>query len=144
MGGDEIMVITEKISLGTHGKTDIIDITDRVADIVDRSRLANGTVTVFVAGSTAGLTTIEYESGLIADFKALWNRIVPETLRYEHNERWGDGNGYSHIRASLIGASLVIPFENRKMVLGTWQQIVLIDFDNRPRSRQIVIQIMGE
>jgi secondary thiamine-phosphate synthase enzyme len=138
------MVITDKISLGTRGKTDIINITDQVADIVARSGLTAGIVTIFVAGSTAGLTTIEYESGLIADFRALWNRIAPENLRYEHNERWGDGNGYSHVRASLLGGSLTVPFDGRQLTLGTWQQIVLVDFDNRARQREIIVQVMGE
>lgn len=138
------MIITDRISLGTRGKTDIIDITDQVADIVSRSGLTSGIVTIFVAGSTAGLTTIEYESGLIADFRALWNRIAPENLRYEHNERWGDGNGYSHVRASLLGCSLTVPFSGRRLTLGTWQQIVLVDFDNRARQREVVVQVMGE
>jgi secondary thiamine-phosphate synthase enzyme len=138
------MVITERVSFGTQGKTEIIDITEQVASKVHSSKINSGTVTVFVAGSTAGLTTIEYESGLIADFQALWDRIAPESLRYDHNERWGDGNGYSHIRAALLGASLVVPFNNQKLTLGTWQQIVLVDFDNRPRQRQVVLQIMGE
>jgi secondary thiamine-phosphate synthase enzyme len=138
------MVVTERISLGTHGKTEIIDITEQVADKVAHSRLNSGIATVFVAGSTAGVTTIEFESGLVADFQALWNRIAPDNIRYAHNERWGDGNGYAHIRASLLGGSLTVPFSNRKLTLGTWQQIILVDFDNRARQRDIVIQIMGE
>jgi secondary thiamine-phosphate synthase enzyme len=138
------MVVTEKISLGTHGRTEIIDITGRIAEKVAGCRLKNGTVTVFLSGSTAGLTTIEFEPGLVADFQALWGRLAPETLRYDHNERWGDGNGYAHIRASLLGASLTIPFTDRKMTLGTWQQIVLLDFDNRARQRELVLQIIGE
>jgi secondary thiamine-phosphate synthase enzyme len=138
------MVISEKISLGTHGKTDMVDITEHVAEKILKSKINNGTVTIFVAGSTAGLTTIEYEPGLVADFQGLWDRIAPDNIRYVHNERWGDGNGYSHIRASLLGASLTVPFNNRKLTLGTWQQIILVDFDNRARQREIVIQIMGE
>ncbi len=138
------MVITDRISLGTHGKTDIIDITEQISDKVRNSKINSGTVTIFISGSTAGVTTIEYESGLIADFKALWNRIVPDTLRYEHNERWGDGNGYSHVRASLLGCSLTVPFVNRELTLGTWQQIILVDFDNRARQREIILQIIGE
>jgi secondary thiamine-phosphate synthase enzyme len=138
------MVVTESISFGTRGRTEIIDITDQIAVKVAGSPINSGTVTVFVAGSTAGLTTIEYEPGLIADFQALWNRIAPDSIRYDHNERWGDGNGYSHIRASLLGASLVIPFKDKKLTLGPWQQVVLVDFDNRPRQRQIILQIMGE
>ena len=138
------MVITEKISLGTHGKTDIIDITEEVAEKIRTSKVGSGTVTIFVAGSTAGLTTIEFESGLISDFQAMWNRLVPENLRYDHNERWGDGNGYAHVRASLLGCSLTVPFDGWKLMLGTWQQIVLVDFDNRARQREIILQIMGE
>jgi secondary thiamine-phosphate synthase enzyme len=138
------MIISEKISLGTHGKTDMVDITEQVAEKILKSKINSGTVTIFVAGSTAGLTTIEYEPGLVADFQDLWDRIAPDNIRYAHNERWGDGNGYSHIRASLLGASLTVPFNNRKLTLGTWQQIILVDFDNRARQREIVIQIMGE
>ena len=101
-------------------------------------------VTVFVAGSTAGITTIEFESGVLADLQAMWERIVPRDIPYRHDSRWGDGNGFSHVRASLLGASLVVPFNSQRLLLGTWQQLVLVDFDNRPRQRQIVLQIMGE
>ena len=138
------MVVTEKINVSTRGRTDMIDITDRIADKIAASGIDNGIVTIFVSGSTAGLTTIEYEAGLIADFQALWNKIAPDGIRYEHNERWGDGNGYAHVRASLLGASLTIPFTNKKLALGTWQQVNLVDFDNRPRGREIILQIMGE
>ncbi len=138
------MVITEKIDLRTEGKTEIIDITDKVGYKVANSGIKSGIVTVFMVGSTAGLTTIEYESGLIADFQALWKKIAPENIPYAHNERWGDDNGYAHIRASLLGCSLTIPFNDGKLALGTWQQVILVDFDNRPRSRTIVLQIMGE
>jgi secondary thiamine-phosphate synthase enzyme len=138
------MIITENISLLSRGKTDILDITEQVMHKVFNSGLINGVVTIFVAGSTAGLTTIEYESGLVADFKALWDRIAPDNIPYEHNERWGDGNGYAHVRASLLGSSLTIPFSGRKLALGTWQQIIMVDFDNRPRARQVVLQIFGE
>jgi secondary thiamine-phosphate synthase enzyme len=138
------MVITESISLKTNGDCDVINITHHVEEQILKNNLKNGIVTVFVTGSTAGVTTIEYESGLVADIKEAFERIAPKNIPYAHNETWGDGNGYSHIRASLLGASLVIPFENRKMVLGTWQQIVLIDFDIRPRRREVVIQLTGE
>jgi secondary thiamine-phosphate synthase enzyme len=138
------MVVTENLRLHTKGRTEIVDITESVAVKLANSGINSGTITVFLAGSTAGLTTIEYESGLIADFQALWNRIAPENLRYEHNERWGDGNGYSHVRSSLLGCSLTVPFTEKKLALGTWQQIVLVDFDNRPRERIIVLQIIGE
>ncbi len=137
------MVKTESIDIQTRGETDIIDITRDVAAKVANCGIDSGTVTVFVAGSTAGITTIEYEPGLIADFRALWDRVVPRYAEYEHNQRWQDGNGYAHIRASLLGASLVIPFTNAILALGRWQQIILVDFDNRARSRKIVLQIMG-
>jgi len=104
----------------------------------------SGTATVFVNGSTAGVSTIEFESGLLSDFKAMWKRNIPQDIPYDHDRAWGDGNGYSHVRASLLGASLVVPFNDKRLTLGTWQQIVLVDFDNRPRSRQIIVQIMGE
>jgi len=138
------MVVTKNISLHTKGKTEIINITEEVTRKVADSGVNSGIVTLFVAGSTAGLTTIEYESGLVADFQNLWDRIAPYNMPYEHNERWSDGNGYAHVRASLLGASLTIPFTDGKLVLGTWQQLILVDFDNRPRSRQIILQIMGE
>jgi secondary thiamine-phosphate synthase enzyme len=138
------MVVTKRISLQTKGECDIIDVTPQVEQEVWNAKINNGTVTVFVAGSTAGVTTIEYESGLMTDFKKMWERIVPRSITYEHDQRWGDGNGYSHVRASLLGASLVIPITEKRLALGTWQQIVIVDFDNRPRSREIVVQIMGE
>ncbi len=138
------MVVTEYISLQSRGKTEILDITEQIAHKVAASKITTGIVIIFVSGSTAGLTTIEHESGLVADFQALWNRIAPDNLRYEHNERWGDGNGYAHVRASLLGPSLTVPFNNRKLALGTWQQIVLVDFDNRPRAREVTLQILGE
>ena len=138
------MVKTETISLSTKGHCDIVDITPQVEQQVAKTDIDSGTVTVFVTGSTAGVTTIEYEPGLIADLKQMWQRLVPENIPYSHDRAWGDGNGYSHVRASLLGASLVIPFSHKRLSLGTWQQIVLLDFDNRPRSRQLVVQIMGE
>lgn len=138
------MVITKEIKLQTKGNCDIIDMTLQVEQKVTESKINSGTVTIFVAGSTAGVTTIEYEPGLISDVKAMWERLVPQDVRYGHDSRWGDGNGYAHVRASLLGASLVVPVSAGKLMLGTWQQIVLIDFDNRPRSRQIILQIMGE
>jgi secondary thiamine-phosphate synthase enzyme len=137
-------VFNSSITLQTQGKTEIIDISKQVRQSVFDSGIQSGTVTIFIVGSTAGLTTIEYEPGLIADFQDLWERIAPETIPYDHNKRWGDGNGFSHIRASLLGASLTVPFIAKNLCLGTWQQIVLVDFDNRPRSRQIVFQIIGE
>ena len=138
------MVVTKKISLESKGNCDIIDITPQVEQEIAGEDINNGTVTLFVAGSTAGITTIEFESGLVSDFQSMWERNVPKNIPYNHDRRWGDGNGYSHVRASLLGASLVVPFNNKRLTLGTWQQIVVVDFDNRPRSRQIILQIMGE
>ncbi len=138
------MVVSKRIGLQTKGHCDIIDITTEVEQQLAETGIRNGTVTLFVSGSTAGISTIEFESGLLSDFQSMWERNIPKDIPYNHDRRWGDGNGYSHIRASLLGASLVIPFNDKKLALGTWQQIVLVDFDNRPRSRQIILQIMGE
>jgi len=138
------MVITKKISLQTKGQCDIIDITPQVEQQVAETSINSGTATLFVTGSTAGVSTIEFESGLLSDFKGMWERNIPQNIPYDHDRAWGEGNGYSHVRASLLGASLVIPFNDKRLALGTWQQIVLVDFDNRPRSRQIMLQIMGE
>jgi secondary thiamine-phosphate synthase enzyme len=138
------MVVTKKVSLGTKGECDIIDITPEVTEQLAQSGVNNGTVTIFVAGSTAGVTTIEFEPGLVSDLKELWQRIAPKGISYNHDRRWGDGNGYAHVRASLLGASLVVPFSDKQLSLGTWQQIVLVDFDNRPRSREVVLQITGD
>jgi len=138
------MVVTKRISLQTKGECDIIDITPQVEQQVAETDIDNGTVTLFVAGSTAGISTIEFEPGLVSDFQSMWGRTIPENIPYDHDRRLGDGNGYSHVRASLLGASLVVPFNDRSLTLGTWQQIVLVDFDNRPRSRQIIVQLMGE
>ncbi len=138
------MVITKQISFQTKGECDIIDITAQVQQQLSETRIKDGAVTVFITGSTAGVTTTENEPGLIADFKAMWERVIPKNGGYRHDRAWGEGNGYSHVRASLLGASLVVPFNNKKLALGTWQQIVVVDFDNRPRSRQILLQIMGE
>lgn len=139
-----MMVASKTIRLSTKGNCDIVDITSEVATEVSSSGIANGTLTVFVTGSTAGVTTVEFEPGLLADLKDMWGRLVPQNIAYQHDRAWGDGNGHSHVRASLLGASLVVPFVNKKMALGTWQQIVVVDFDNRPRSREIVIQLLGE
>jgi secondary thiamine-phosphate synthase enzyme len=138
------MVVTGEITLNTRGECDIIDITPNIEQQVAKAGMANGVVTIFVAGSTAGLTTIEFESGVLTDLQGMWERIVPKGITYAHDRRWGDGNGYSHVRASLLGASLTVPFSNKRLMVGTWQQIVLVDFDNRPRSRQVILQIMGE
>ena len=143
------MVVTKEIQLQTDTTKDpqhvcIIDITSQVAKDVEESGVNSGIVTLFIVGSTAGITTIEYEPNLVSDFKNMWDRVIPQNIPYEHNKTWGDGNGHSHVRASTLGASLVIPFVNKSLTLGTWQQIVFVDFDNRPRSRKITIQILGE
>ena len=138
------MVVTRKIGIRTKGDSDLIDITAQVEREVLDSGINTGTVTLFINGSTAGISTIEYESGLVSDFPSMWDRIVPRNITYQHDRRWGDGNGHSHVRASLLGPSLVVPFTDRILHLGTWQQIIVADFDNRPRSREIVAQIMGE
>ena len=137
-------VVTKDITLQSRGNCDIIDITSQVAKNVEKSGINSGIVTLFIVGSTAGITTIEYEPNLLSDFKNMWDRVIPQNILYEHNKTWGDGNGHSHVRASALGASLIIPFVNKKLTLGTWQQIVFVDFDNRPRSRKIVIQVLGE
>ena len=137
-------VETFDFSLKTSGDTDLIDITGKVTNVLKDSGISSGIVTVFVPGSTAGVTTIEYEEGAVKDFQGAIERIAPKGIHYHHDARWGDGNGYSHIRASLLGPSLTVPFSSSKLLLGTWQQIVLIDFDNRPRTRRVVIQVLGE
>ena len=138
------LVITRKISLQSKGHCDIIDTTSQVEEQVTEANTNNGIVVIFVSGSTAGVTTIEFEPGLVSDLKSMWQRIIPKGIPYDHDRRWGDGNGYSHARASLLGASLVVPFNDKRLLLGTWQQVVLVDFDNRPRSRQVILQILGD
>lgn len=137
-------IITKKIKLSTKGETDIINITAETATAVLNAGLKNGTVTVFVPGSTGGITTLEYEPGLVDDLKAYFEKIAPKKGEYQHNIRWKDGNGYSHVRASFLGPGITVPIVDNQMQLGKWQQIVFIDFDNRPREREILIQIMGE
>lgn len=136
--------VTRDITLQSKGDCDIIDVTSQVARSVEESGIDSGIVTLFVIGSTAGVTTIECEPNLLSDFRNMWDRITPRNIPYEHNKAWGDGNGHSHVRASMLGPSLAIPFVNKRLTVGTWQQIVLVDFDNRPRSRKLIIQILGE
>ena len=138
------MVATRKIAISTQGNCDVIDITRQVSQEVADADVESGIVTLFVHGSTAGLTTIEYEEGAIHDLQAAFERIAPERLDYRHNLRWGDGNGHAHVRAALLGPSLTVPFNQRQLLLGTWQQIILVDFDNRPRRREVIAQIIGE
>ena len=132
------------LQFSSKGNCDIIDITPQVGQAIYESSVDSGTVTVFITGSTAGVTTVEYEPGLIDDLDKLFERIAPKNIPYGHDARWGDGNGHSHVRASLLGSSLVVPFSSKRMMLGTWQQIIVIDFDNRPRNRTVQLQIMGE
>jgi secondary thiamine-phosphate synthase enzyme len=137
-------VVSASISLSTKGNTDIREITDQIAEAVSASGLLQGIVTVFCPSSTSGVTTIEYEPGCVADLHRMFDEIVPSNRPYQHDQTWGDANGYSHMRAALLKASLTIPFVNGKLTLGTWQQVIYIDFDNRPRQRELVVQIMGE
>lgn len=137
-------IITEYLTFNTKGDTDIIDITSQVSQKLKESGLTQGSVLVFVPGSTGALTTIEYEPGLVKDMQDALNRLIPRELEYAHNRMWGDGNGHSHVRASMLGASLIVPFNDRSLMLGTWQQIVFLDLDNRSRSRKVIVQITGE
>ncbi|HAM49941.1 MAG TPA: secondary thiamine-phosphate synthase enzyme [Nitrospiraceae bacterium] len=138
------MVHTDTIPLSTRGFADIIDITEKVAAIASTSGVSNGIVTVFCQGSTGTITTIEFESGVVKDLQEAIEKIAPSNIPYEHNKRWGDGNGFSHVRAALMKPSLSVPLINGAMALGTWQRIVFIDFDNRGRNRSIIVQAMGE
>ena len=139
-----IKIHTKTFSQKTSGFCDIVDITAKVREQIEKEKITQGLVTVFVPGSTAALTTIEFESGLVQDLKEFVEKHIPSDRRYHHDDRWGDDNGFSHLRAALFGPSLAIPIENGRAMLGTWQQIVLLDFDNRPRTREIIIQLMGE
>ena len=138
------MVITETIELETRGHADMLDITGQVAAKLRDSGIASGVVTIFCPGSTSALTTIEYESGALSDLKRVFDEVVPPDREYAHNRRWGDGNGHSHVRAALLGPSLTVPVVDGELALGTWQQITYCDFDNRPRSRRLIVQILGE
>jgi secondary thiamine-phosphate synthase enzyme len=137
-------VKTHSIQLHTRGQADIHDITDQATAAVRESGLENGVLTIFCPSSTSALTTIEYESGAISDLKRLFDEIVPQDRHYEHNARWQDGNGHSHVRAALLGPSLSIPFVGKRLTLGTWQQVIYIDFDVRSRRRELIAQVVGE
>ena len=137
-------VISKSISLNTKGDTDIHNITDQIANAVSNCGLKDGTVTVFCPSSTSALTTIEYESGAVSDLQRLFNEIIPANRDYAHNARWHDGNGHSHVRAALLGPSITIPFVDGQLTLGTWQQVIYVDFDNRPRQRKLIVQLIGE
>jgi secondary thiamine-phosphate synthase enzyme len=137
-------VITKTIEINSKGENDMVDITDQTLKAILESKLENGIVTIFVSGSTAAVTTIEYEPGLRTDFPIMLNRIIPKDIEYKHDETWHDGNGHSHVRASLIGPSLTVPFKDGNLILGTWQQIVFCELDIRSRERRITLQIIGE
>jgi len=137
-------VVGRALKLESKGENDIIDLTEQTAKVVVDSKLADGIVTVFVVGSTAAITTIEFERGLTKDFPEMLSRVAPKEFQYEHEKMWHDGNGHSHIRASLIGPSLTVPFKNGNLILGTWQQIVLVEMDTRNRERKVVFQVIGE
>jgi secondary thiamine-phosphate synthase enzyme len=137
-------VITMTIQVQSAGEGDLINLTEQTTKIVEQSKIVDGIATVFISGSTAAVTTIEYEPGLKHDFPEMLSRVAPRNIEYEHDNTWHDGNGHSHVRASLIGPSLTIPFKNHRLLLGTWQQIVLIEMDTRPRRRSIITQVMGE
>lgn len=138
------MVFSETISLNTKGFCDIIDITDQVSSICSQSGVKNGLVTVFCSGSTGAVSTIEYESGVLKDLQRAIEKIAPANIPYEHDKRWGDGNGFAHVRAALLKPSLSIPVVNQRLTIGTWQQIVFMDFDNRSRHRNLIVQVIGE
>ncbi len=138
------MVITKEIKLNSRGHGDIIDITPQLCEAVDSTDLSDGTVTVFVPGSTGGLTTIEYEPGLLKDLPEFFEKLIPSGRSYHHDETWHDGNGFSHLRSALIGPDITIPFVSGRLTLGTWQQVVFLEFDNRGRNRTLVVQIIGE
>mgnify|MGYP003584771201 CR=1 FL=1 len=139
-----ISLQTKKFTERTAGHCDIIDITAKIHEAIEKEQIQHGLITAFVSGSTAALTTIEYESGLIQDLKESVERLIPSDRRYHHDDRWGDDNGFSHLRAALFGPSIALPVQNGKVCLGTWQHVILLDFDNRPRTREIILQLIGE
>lgn len=132
------------MTISTKGNGDFINISSQLLNLLKDSGLQDGIITVFVSGSTAGVTTFEYEPGLIRDLKEFYDKVAPSNVHYHHDDTWGDANGFSHVRATLTGPSLTIPYEKGKLLLGTWQQVVLVEFDNRPRTRDMVVQIIGE
>lgn len=137
-------VQTTSISLSTRGNADIQDITDQIANAVSKSGITSGIVAVFCPSSTSALTTIEFEGGALSDLRRLFDEIIPSNREYAHNERWHDGNGHSHVRAALLGPSITIPFVDGQLTLGTWQQVIYVDFDNRARQRKLIVQLIGE
>jgi secondary thiamine-phosphate synthase enzyme len=137
-------IVTDTVQVSTRGDDEIVDLTAKVQAVLTKHGYREGQALIFVSGSTAGLTTLEYEPGLLQDLPDAFERIAPRGIRYHHEEAWHDGNGHSHVRASLLGPSLTVPFRGGELLLGTWQQIVLIDFDNRSRRREVVVQLSGE
>lgn len=137
-------IISDVLNIATEGFNDMKDLTPLIVEKLAGHRLNAGCVNVFVPGSTAGVTTIEYEPGLVEDFSRFMEKVAPSNVPYHHDRRWGDGNGFSHVRASLLGPSLTVPFAAGRLSLGTWQQVVLVDFDNGPRARTVVLQFLGE
>ena len=137
-------IFNTSFSIETRGETDILDVTDRLIDVLGDSGMSRGILTAIIPGSTAGITTIEYEDGLIHDLKEAFEKIAPRNGNYMHNLKWHDGNGYAHVRASMVGQDITIPFRDGRLILGTWQQVILIDFDNRPRTREVFVTVMGE
>jgi secondary thiamine-phosphate synthase enzyme len=136
-------VQTFSFSLKSKGNCDIIDITSRIQEIIHQNKFNEGNALIFVPGSTAGITSIEYEPGLLRDYPEFFERIIPQNKNYNHDNTWHDGNGHSHVRASLQGASFTVPFKDKSLILGTWQQIIFVDFDNRSRNREIIVQLTG-
>ena len=139
-----LVTFHKTISFETRGECDIIDITDRIGGILTDSGLSMGLCTIFCPGSTGAITTIEYEGGLLKDFPKAMERIAPRETKYEHDKKWHDGNGHAHIRSSIVGPSLTIPIVDNRMTLGTWQQVIFVDYDNRPRSRKLEVVLVGE
>lgn len=137
-------LVTDSVAVSTRGDSHMVDLTARVQEVVRRHRFREGQALVFVSGSTAGLTTVEFEPGLQQDLPAAFERFAPRGMRYAHEETWHDDNGHAHVRASLLGPSLAVPFREGRLLLGTWQQVVLVDFDTRPRQREVVVQLSGE
>lgn len=136
--------VSSRLKVDTRGSGDLIDITKGLSRILEDSAMMNGTMTVFISGSTAGITTFEFEPGLIRDVQEFYEKVAPSGVHYHHDDTWGDANGFSHVRATLTGPSLTIPFEQGRLLLGTWQQVVLAEFDNRRRKREVVVHLMGE
>lgn len=137
-------ILTKELTVSTKGNCDIINITEDIQEILSASKMTEGSCSIFSIGSTASVTTIEYEPGLIKDLPKILEKLIPEYSKYHHNDTWGDNNGHSHLRSAIIGTSLNVPFTEGELLLGTWQQIVLLDFDNRPRSRRIAVQLTGQ